>query len=315
MDFLKLQKEELIEIFAEKLLFTNRDFSYYINWDNIDGYQDFNIELNALNALIKNKNFDNTFRDLLQKLPSVITTFPLLIALSKDYREKILKGKKNFIILDGSIDEENFFELDFSKKSSESKLTDVQINDYLYFFEKSGLKNLFLNINQRSVLDYIIGVLVGLDSNGRKNRGGTIFELACTPLIESICEKYDIELLSQKKFKILTDYGFNISNSIINKKADFILIKDTICLNIEVNFYNEDGSKPKEIIGSYSDRQTDLKKDNIHFSLITDGKNCWGNKDRKHLNIAFNKIKYFMNYKLAKEGMLEETIKEVFLID
>lgn len=54
---------------------------------------------------------------------------------------------------------------------------------YYDFFVKMGLKNLYQNIIEKSTLDYIAGVLVGMDSNGRKNRGGEAFELACQPYL------------------------------------------------------------------------------------------------------------------------------------
>ena len=134
-----------------------------------------------------------------------------------------------------------------------------------------GLKDLFENLLEKSVIDYVIGVLVGLDSNGRKNRGGTAFEDACEPIISEVCKKYDISLISQKQFKVLKDYEFEVSPDVANRKADFILVKGNKVLNIEVDYFFRGGSKPEEIIDSYINRQNDLKKLNIGFILLTDG--------------------------------------------
>jgi hypothetical protein len=166
----------------------------------------------------------------------------------------------------------------FSIKHLEKGLNDKQIEEYLFFFEKMGLKHLFLNLIEKNVVDYVIGVLVGIDTNGRKNRGGIAFELACQPIIEEICQKYGIKLLIQKQFKVLKKYGFNVSEDIANRKADFILFKDNKCMNMEVNYFGGSGSKPEEIIDSYINREKDLKKDGIQFAFITDGKHCWGNR-------------------------------------
>ena len=174
-----------------------------------------------------------------------------------------------------------------------------------------GLKNLFENLLEKSVIDYVIGVLVGLDSNGRKNRGGTVFEDACEPIIASICKKYDISLLSQKKFKVLKNYGFTISPDIANRKSDFILIKGNKALNIEVDYFFKKGSKPEEIIDSYINRQNDLKKLNIGFILLTDGL-CWDNKDKNQLQKGFRHLDHLINYHLAKYGMLDEILKDYF---
>ncbi|HCW03641.1 MAG TPA: hypothetical protein DGK91_03315 [Clostridium sp.] len=182
------------------------------------------------------------------------------------------------IVVNTDIGKEDNLEYIFSIKHLEKGLNDKQIEEYLFFFEKMGLKHLFLNLIEKNVVDYVIGVLVGIDTNGRKNRGGIAFELACQPIIEEICQKYGIKLLIQKQFKVLKKYGFNVSEDIANRKADFILFKDNKCMNMEVNYFGGSGSKPEEIIDSYINREKDLKKDGILFAFITDGKHCWGNR-------------------------------------
>ena len=175
-----------------------------------------------------------------------------------------------------------------------------------------GLKYLFQNLIEKSTQDYIIGVLVGNDSNGRKNRGGEAFELVCQPVIEELCTKHKISMLVQKKFKTLKEYGFDIDEDITNRKADFILydVETKKCVNIEVNFYNGGGSKPEEIIDSYINRQADLKRNGISFALITDG-NCWRGTTNQ-LTKGFRYINHLMNYTLAKNGMIEKMILEEF---
>lgn len=313
-----MPKEELVEIFVSKLLVTNRGFNFFVDWNNIieeynELLENFNVELCALDSLIRNSNFDEDFRKLLKKLPTVVATFPYLFALSKMERQNIIyRGKEMLVIANNNVGETNL-EYVFSLKNLEKGLTDKQIEDYLFFFENIGLKKLFMNLVEKSVKDYIIGVLVGLDTNGRKNRSGYAFELVCSPIIEGLCSKYEIELIKQKNFEILKERGFYISKDIAKRKADFILIKNDKCLNIEVNYYNVPGSKPEEIIDSYITRQNQLNSDKIEFVLITDGKNCWGNAEKSQLLKAFRNIKYFMNFSLAKEGMLEEIIQKVFL--
>ena len=51
--------------------------------------------------------------------------------------------------------------------------------------EKSGLFNLLQNHLIGSLVDYVTGVETGLDSNGRKNRGGHLME----DLVESFIKK------------------------------------------------------------------------------------------------------------------------------
>lgn len=312
MGYLDLSKEELANKFVEKLLITNRSFNFYVNWENAEVYKHYKIELHAMDALIRNENFEETFKELLRKLPTVVATFPYLFVLSKGERENIWKGSEKLIIANSIIGQEDNLEYDFSIQTIQKGLSDKQINDYLIFFESMGLKHLFLNLAEKSITDYVIGVLVGLDTNGRKNRGGSAFELACSPIIEFVCSKYGVKVLTQKQFKILKGYGFEISEDIAERKADFILVKGSKCLNIEVNYFGGSGSKPEEIIDSYINRENDLGINNISFALITDGAKCWGNNTKSQLVKGFRNLTYLMNFNLAKEGMLEEIINKVF---
>lgn len=308
--YLEMDKAELVREFVNNLLETNRGFSFYVDWKNAECYKPFIIELNAMNCLIKSQDFDNQFRDLLKKLPSVIATFPLLFALSKNERQSIWAGKTNLQVVNSKLEYEDDMSFSFSKRKANEKLTDKEVEQYLFFVEQIGIKHLLLNLAEKSLIDYVIGVLVGLDSNGRKNRGGTAFEDACFPIIMDVCRPLGIEVIAQKNFNILRNYGFAIDEDIANRKADFILVKGNKVINIEVNFFSGGGSKPEEIIDSYINRQADLARNNIVFFLITDGK-CWDNENKNQLTKGFRHLNYLMNYNLAKNGMLAEMVKSV----
>lgn len=315
-NFQTLSIDEKKEIFTSTLVSTNRGFNFYVDWTNAEMYKDFDIELEALNVLINIQNdqeFKEKFFQLVKKLPSVIKAFLLLFALSKKEREAIWRGKEILNILeDVDLDKDNLeYDFNFNKKSEKD-----EIEKYYMFFVKMGLKNLFQNFLEKSVIDYVIGVLVGLDSNGRKNRGGKSFELASEPIIKEVCQKYDIALFTQKQFKFLKEeYDVNIDENIANRKADFILKKGDKILNIEANFYFDAGSKPEEIIDSYINRQDDLKKNGIQFLYLTDGIKCWGNTDKNQLIKGFKTISYILNFYMLKNQYFEDIIKEVFEIN
>lgn len=300
--------EEKIELFEEHLLETNRGFNFYVDWRNVAGLDKFTIELHALDALIgKKDDFDMVFFSLLKKIPSVVKVFPLLFALSKLERENVTSEKGVLKVVGTELDSADMQYFNFCAKN---ELRDEQIKNYLNFFDQMGLKNLFQNLIEKSTNDYVTGVLIGLDSNGRKNRGGKAFELACEPIIRTICADKNIEVITQKQFKVLQEKGFAISEDIAERKADFILLKESKCINIEVNFYSGGGSKPEEIVDSYINRQADLNNNKIGFILITDGK-CW--KGTTHqLKKGFRHLNYLLNYKMTKTGMLEEIIEKIF---
>lgn len=306
--------EELTKIFANNLLTTNRGFNYYVDWNNVEGYENYLVEIHALDILVGCKDdgeFKRHFDDLLTKLPKTILLFPFLFGLAKDERKKLNRGSSKLTIIQEEIDGEDF--LTYTFPSNITTLTQEQIDVYYNFFVRMGLKELYQNLIEKSTLDYITGVLVGMDSNGRKNRGGLAFELACQPIFEKECKKHNLKLLTQTKFQKLQDFGFTISQDIANRKADFIVIDENNkkAINFEVNFFNGTGSKPEEIIDSYINRQRDLSSAGIEFSLVTDGKDCW-NSATSQLNKGFRHLKYLQNYYMLKHGMLDEILSIVF---
>lgn len=312
MIFLNQKPEYLIRIFSDNALTTNRGFNYYVDWSNIDGYKDFLVEIHAMDVLIgcKECDFRNKFVDLISKLPNVVLLFPFLFGLAKSEREQLYKGKDKLTIIQDELDSADNLIYSFSKDLKPLDVNTIEI--YYDFFVKMGLKWLYQNVIEKSTLDYIVGVLVGMDSNGRKNRGGKAFELACQPLFDKICCKYHLELFVQKQFKALNEYGFDISDDIANRKADFIIL-DAIkkkAINFEVNFYNGTGSKPEEIIDSYINRQNDLRLAGIDFALVTDGK-CWSMASNQLVK-GFKHLDYLLNFYMLKHGMLEEIVKAVF---
>lgn len=304
---------KLANLFESNLLDTNRGYNYYIDWSNIDGYKKYEIEIHAMDALIgkKDDTFFDVFKELMCKIPTIIEIFPYLFALAKSDTDKVRK-KHLLKVVGSNIDSDDYQTYSFNAKNMSKPLTEATIEKYYEFFQQMGLKYLFQNLIEKSTQDYIVGVLVGMDSNGRKNRGGTAFELACQPIIEEACKKHNIKLLIQKKFNVLQEFGFDVDEDISNRKADFILYneKSHKCINIEVNFFNAGGSKPEEIIDSYINRQSDLQRNGIGFALVTDG-NCWKGTTNQ-LTKGFRHLNYLMNFTIAKNGMIEKMIVKEF---
>lgn len=318
-----MKQEKNIDRFTRTLLETNRAFNFYVNWKRPkETLKKYKLELNILNALIKNEDYDSDFKKILKKLPTVVNLFPTLFALSKTEKHSLERGNSNFKVVNSSdfSDEDNasfedaLLEYKFDLKD-DTKLTDIEIEKYLDFSIKMGIKYLFTELLEQHLLDYVIGCEIGLDSNARKNRGGMAFELALEPLIKEISEKHNITMYTQKKLGSLSNSKFSISKDIENRRADFILVKGDKAMNIEVNFFGGPGSKPQEIIDAYINRQGELRDSKIHFALITDGASCWGVEGQSQLAKGFNYLDCLLNYNMVKEGMLEEFIVNSFNID
>ena len=314
MKFLEQNTETLVRVFTGNMLSTNRGFNYYVDWANVDGYREFMVEIHAMDVLIGCKDdaaFEARFMDLVSKLPGVVLLFPFLFGLAKGDRERLYRGKDRLTVIQDNLDDADHLTYSFSRKMLPPR--GEALKEYYDFFVRMGLKHLYQNIMEKSTQDYIAGVLVGMDSNGRKNRGGAAFELACQPLFEKACaRRRGLALLIQRQFKSLRDYGFTVSDDIANRKADFILLDAARrkAVNFEVNFFNGTGSKPEEIIDSYINRQRDLEADGIGFALVTDGK-CWQTASNQ-LAKGFRHMRFLLNFYMLKHGMLEEIIDDVF---
>ena len=74
------------------------------------------------------------------------------------------------------------YQFDFGKYPRNSH---VHYERYAYFMEHTGIFDLLENHIINNLVDYVTGVETGLDSNGRKNRGGHLME----DLVENFIKK------------------------------------------------------------------------------------------------------------------------------
>ena len=140
-------------------------YSYYVDFEKVFGnVESIKIELNILNSLIGSKNIKADFEDILKKYPETLKCIPILLAV------------RNYEI--AVSDENGTYQFDFATQTR-------SVSDYSMFMEKSGLFDLLQNHLIGNLLDYVTGVETGLDSNGRKNRGGHLME----DLVESFIKK------------------------------------------------------------------------------------------------------------------------------
>ena len=92
------------------------------------------------------------------------------------------------------------------------------------FLKKTGFLRLLSDRNIKSIPDYFIGVEVGLDSNGRKNRSGTSMEDIAEFFIKDICQRNGFEYIAQAtadKIKKKWNKDITVTNS--SKRIDFAI--------------------------------------------------------------------------------------------
>lgn len=116
------------------------------------------------------------------------------------------------------------------------------IDDYKMFMRKTKLFDLLENHIVSNLVDYATGVETGLDSNGRKNRGGHLME----NLVESYIQKAGF-IKNKNYFKeiyihdIEQKWGVDLSaisnQGKMEKRFDFVIKTDNQIYVIETNFY------------------------------------------------------------------------------
>lgn len=270
-------------------------WEYFVNWNKvIDNVEQFEKELNILNYLIGKENLELETFNLIKRYPEVISAFPALLAI-RGCSIDILVDTQNFI----------YQRFNFAKHS----LNDDEIRHLSTYIIKSGLGNLIENRRIKNFVDYVMGVEVGLDSNGRKNRGGTLMEELAEIQINKICKTLNIKYLKQANAsKIRAEWNIPVQVDKSSRVVDFVIKNNKNKLFfIEVNFYNGGGSKLKATATEYTEMFTFWKKQGFEFIWITDG-GGWITT-LKPLREYFDKADYLLNLELIKTGVLEQILQ------
>ena len=265
------------------------DYTYYVDFEKIYKNVDkVKVELNILNSLIGSKNIEEEFQDILIKYPETLECIPLLLAVRS--REIFVKDEIN----------EYLFKFDKMVYS---------IKDYIRFMKESGLFNLLQNHIINNLYDYVLGIEVGLDSNGRKNRGGHLMENLVESYIIKAGYKKDVNYFKEMYLKdIEKKWNLDLSemsgNNTSTKRFDFVIKTDKQVYVIETNFYSGGGSKLNETARSYKMLAQESKNvDGVTFIWFTDGTG-W-NSARKNLEETFNELETMYNIDDLENGILE----------
>lgn len=242
------------------------NYDYYVDFKKVYGnVEKIKIELNILNSLIGSKNIESDFQKLIEDYPQVLKCIPILLAV---------RGRELYAI-DG--DGEYFF--NFCNPNYTAK-------EYMMLMLKTGLFDLIANHVINNLVDYVTGVEVGLDSNGRKNRGGYLMEkLVEDYLIKADLVKGETYFKEMKLSAIEKKWGVDLSGisnqGKAEKRFDFVVKKSKTIYAIETNFYSVGGSKLNETARSYKTIALEAKQiEDFVFVWFTDGYEGW--KSARH---------------------------------
>lgn len=266
-----------------------KTWDYFVNWEKVStNAADLEISLNKLNYLLGKENLKDEFAKLYGSNPDIVKALPVLLAVRENKLEifdKVTKDSEFFDFTSGNDDAEKYFK----------------------FLEKSGLARLFQKDGIKNLVDYVMGVEVGLDSNGRKNRGGTLMEEIVESYIKDFSEKHGFEYLAQARSTDIKDkWGYEVKVDKSERSFDFAIYnpQSKKLKLFETNFYNGGGSKLKAVCGEFRSLYDELTNQDIDFVWITDGLG-WETTKRP-LEETFN----HNNGQVFNLNMLEDNVLE-----
>lgn len=265
-----------------------KTWDYFVNWKKVfSNSSELEIILNKLNYLLGKQNLKDEFIKLYSSNPDIIRALPVLLAVRENELE--------------IFDSQNKVSEQFKFNNNENTP-----GEYFGFIEKSGLYKLFKEDGIKNLVDYVIGVEVGLESHGRKNRGGKLMEKVVGVFIEDFCKKNKFEYLSQANAKKVKEkWNFDIFVNKSSRSFDFAIRnpKTGSVKLIETNFFNGGGSKLKTVSAEFRTLFNELQVQNIEFIWITDG---YGWKSaHKPLEETYEHNDYVFNLDMLTKGALD----------
>lgn len=268
------------------------DYGYYTDFEKVyRNVDDIKVELNILNSLIGEADIEAKFEFVIKKYPETLKCIPILLAV-----------RANEIY---AIDRDGEYTYKFSRQN-------LPVDQYKVFMRKTGLFDLMQKHIINNLVDYVTGVETGLDSNGRKNRGGHLME----NLVESYIQKagfkkgstYFKEMyISQITEKWGVDLSALSNSGKTEKRFDFVIRTETMIYGIETNFYGSGGSKLNETARSYKTLALETETiDGFTFVWFTDGK---GWTSAKHnLEETFEIMDNIYNIDDLENGIIEKAL-------
>jgi len=289
-------EETAFEKLIETLLPTNRTPDFFVDWSKVRANVESNrIGISLLNSLITSRNRYEDMKSLLSRYSKeILPVIPLIIAVRDKNMLLVEKFEVGHLALE---------EFSFKKRN----LSASEIEKHADFCRDSGILELFGEI--KDLRDYLLGVEVGMDTNARKNRGGTVMERFVEVYLKTLSRRSNIDFLSQASSPaILQKWGVRVQVDKTNRRFDFAVFNpdaERLYL-IEVNFYSGGGSKLKATAGEYIELNNFLKGQGLELIWITDGE---GWKTTKNpLKETFHNNDYLLNINFMSRGLLEEIV-------
>lgn len=265
-------------------------WTYYTDFEKVyENVSKVKVELNILNTLIGSRTIEDDFKRIVKQYPEVLKVVPILLA-KRETEIKIQDPTGSYVF--------DFVKMDYS------------IDQYALFMRNSGLFELLQNHIINNLVDYVLGIEVGMDTNGRKNRTGHVMEdLVESYLIKAGFKKGETYFKEMWASDVEKQFGIDLSklrnDGKAEKRFDFVFVGALgTVYACECNFYGSGGSKLNETARSYKTLFEESKDiDGFQFVWFTDGD---GWESAKHnLEETFDIAENIFNLKDLEDGAIE----------
>lgn len=265
---------------------------YYVNWDKVlSNSARVEMALHQLDYIIGKPDMSEALAEVLQENPSVVEALPAIFASRDD---------EHLLIMEGEGPVEFIFQ-------AEALRTDKDVLQIVRFCDEIGLFRFIRKARITNFVDFVYGVETGIDTNGRKNRGGKQMEASVEEYIAAICQENEYEYMTEATAShIKRRFKKELSVDKTNRRIDFVINTPDKLFLIETNYYAGGGSKLKATAGEYQTLHDAIAKDGHQFIWITDGAG-W-KTTLNALRETFDHVDYILNLEMLASGILSDLI-------
>lgn len=268
-------------------------WTYYTDFEKVyENVQKVKVELNILNSLIGSKNIEEEFKSIVKQYPNVLVVVPILLA-KREAEIKVQDADGSYVF--------NFVKMNYT------------VEQYALFMRNSGLFDLLQNHIINNLVDYVLGIEVGMDTNGRKNRTGHVMEdLVESYLIKAGLTKGKTYFKEMYASEVAKKFGLDLSRisneGKLEKRFDFVFVGALGTVFVcECNFYGSSGSKLNETAGRYKLLALESKEiTGLQFVWFTDGVG-W-NTAKHNLEETFDVLDNLYNLQDLENGAIESLV-------
>ncbi|WP_104758006.1 type II restriction endonuclease [Helicobacter salomonis] len=253
--------------FMQTLKKTNRALDFFVDWDKCLFRRDqVRLCLHHLNFLlgVKAQDLPQKVAFLFQEYPKAFQVLPLLLAV-RNAQEIVLTPAQQEVSLDS-----------YTQNPE----------GICAFLAESGLLAILAQGHINDLNDFVLGVEVGLDSNARKNRSGTLMESHLRQVFSQAGLIFKEQVSVTRYSNLHAKFGADI------KKFDFVITGTHATYFIECNFYSSGGSKLNEVARAYTELALHFETEiNQYFIWITDGQGWLEAKNK--LQEAYKSVRLY----------------------